>query len=51
MKKTIATAFVMIALAGTAFAGWGDFTKALKGLGKKECWSKASKFKLKEDCK
>ena len=51
MKKTIAAAFMMIALAGTASAGWSDFTNALKGLNKKECWTKAFKFKLKDSCK
>ena len=50
MKKTIATAFMMIALAGTAFAGWSDFKDALMGLNKKECWTKAAKFKLKDEC-
>ena len=50
MKKTIATVFMMIALAGVASAGWSDFTDALKGLNKKECWTKAFKFKLKDEC-
>ena len=55
MKQTIATAFMMIALAGAASAGWGDFTKwakgGLDGLGNKDCYKQLFTKGKTGDCK